>query len=120
MGAQVLLDPTLAVVSSETVEPAVRVVVEKTANYTITAADIAAGIAFVGNPAGPSMTFALASAATWAGRTVRIANTSSTAGSKTVDVDGYAAELVGGEASVTLSPGDAFTFMSDGSNVLVF
>lgn len=105
---------------STVVEPSVRAITAKTADYTITTADIEAGTSFSGSPSSSSMTFTLPASSGWTGRSVRIANTAAVGSGKAVVVDGNASETVAGNSTITLNPGDAYTFESDGSNVVVY
>lgn len=105
---------------STVVEPSVRAETSKTGDYTVTTADIQAGTTFAGSPSGATLTFGLPAASGWSGRSVKIANSAAIGSGKTVVVDGNGAETVGGAATVTLNPGDAYTFESNGSNILVF
>lgn len=105
---------------STVVEPSVRAISAKTADYTITTADIEAGTSFTGSPSAASMTFTLPASSGWTGRSVRIANTAALSSGKTVVVDGNASETVAGNATITLNEGDAYTFESNGSNVIVY
>lgn len=105
---------------SAVVEPSVRALSAKTGDYGVTVADIEAGTTVTGSPSGASLTFTLPAASSWSGRSVRIANVAAVGSGKTVVVDGNAAETVGGDATLTLQPGDAYVFQSDGTRVLVF
>lgn len=102
------------------VEPSVRAITSKTGDYSVTTADIEAGTSFAVSPSGSSATLDLPTATDWAGRSLRIANTAAVGSGKTVVVDGYSSETVAGDATITLNPGDAYTFESDGSNVTVY
>lgn len=105
---------------SAVVEPSVRAVTPKTADYVITVAEIEAGTTFTGSPSGASMTFTLPAASGWSGRSVRIACIAAVGSGKSVVVDGNSSETVGGDATMTLNPGDAYTFESNGSNVIAY
>lgn len=105
---------------STVVEPSVRAITSKTADYTITSTDIQAGTSFQGSPSSSTLTFSLPTAGDWTGRSVRIGNTAASGSGKTVVVDGYSSQTVAGASTLTLNPGDAYTFESDGSNVTVY
>lgn len=105
---------------SAVVEPSVRGLISKTADYVITVADIEAGSTVRFIPAGSSATATFPAVAGWTGRSVRIANAATVGSGKTVIVDGDGSETVGGDSTMTLNPGDAYTFESDGTRVLVF
>ena len=105
---------------STVTEPSVRGLVSKTADYVITTADIEAGSTVRFIPAGASATATLPAVAGWTGRSVRIANAATVGSGKTVIVDGDGSETVGGDSTMTLNPGDAYTFESDGTRVLVY
>ena len=101
-------------------EPAERTVTPKTGDYVITVEEIEAATSFTGSPSGASMTFTFPAAALWAGRSVRIACIAAVGSGKTVVADGDGSETVGGDATLTLQPGDAYTFESNGSNVIAY
>ena len=67
-----------------------------------------------------SATMTLPTASGWTGRSVKVANRAAVGSGKTVVVDGHSSETVAGDASITLQPGDAHSFESDGSNVAAF
>lgn len=102
------------------VEPSVRAETAKTGDYVITVADIEAGTTFNVSPSGGSATMTLPTASGWTGRSVRVANKAAVGSGKTVVVDGDGSETVAGDATITLQPGDAYSFESDGSNVAAF
>lgn len=102
------------------VEPSVRAITSKTGDYVITTADIEAGSSFRVSPSASSATMTFPAAAGWSGRSVRIGNGAAVGSGKTVVVDGNGSETVAGDATITLNPGDAYTFESDGSNVTVY
>ncbi len=110
----------LGTAGSSVVEPSVRGLISKTADYVITVADIEAGSSVRFIPAGSSATGTLPAVAGWTGRSVRIANAATVGSGKTVIVDGDGSETVAGDATITLNPGDAYTFESDGTRVLVY
>ena len=105
---------------STVVEPSVRALTSKTGDYVITTADIEAGSSFGVSPSGSSATMTLPASSGWSGRSVRIANTAAVGSGKTVVVDGDGSETLAGNATITLNPGDAYTFESNGSNVVVY
>lgn len=102
------------------VEPSVRAITSKTADYVITTADIEAGTSFGVSPSAASATMTLPASSGWSGRSVRIANTAAVGSGKTVVVDGDGSETLAGNATITLNEGDAYTFESNGSNVVVY